>query len=67
MATRIGIDTGGTFTDIVRYSPRDVQVYKVPGVENPADLMTKVLSVGEVNERLSEINLKARFTGGPRV
>ena len=42
MATRIGIDTGGTFTDIVRYSPRDVQVYKVPST--PADPGSAVLA-----------------------
>ena len=30
MAARIGIDTGGTFTDVVRYSPRGVQVHKLP-------------------------------------
>ena len=30
MAARIGIDTGGTFTDVIRYSPRGVQVHKLP-------------------------------------
>ncbi len=30
MATRIGIDTGGTFTDVVRWSPRGVVVHKLP-------------------------------------
>ncbi len=28
--TRIGIDTGGTFTDVVRWSVRGVQVHKLP-------------------------------------
>ena len=30
MAARIGVDTGGTFTDIVRWSPRDLAVHKLP-------------------------------------
>eukprot|EP00973_Karenia_brevis_P091115 12405909-Karenia_brevis.AAC.1 len=33
-------------------------VEKAPGVENPADLMTKVLSVKEINSRLSSMNLE---------
>eukprot|EP00973_Karenia_brevis_P075698 10518849-Karenia_brevis.AAC.1 len=32
-------------------------VEKVPGVENPADLMTKVLTSKEINNRLIAINL----------
>eukprot|EP00973_Karenia_brevis_P026065 3596882-Karenia_brevis.AAC.1 len=32
-------------------------VEKVPGVENPADLMTKVLTSSEINSRLNSINL----------
>ena len=42
MATRIGIDTGGTFTDIVRYTPRGVQVHKV--ASTPADPGRAVLT-----------------------
>lgn len=30
MTTRIGIDTGGTFTDVVRWSPRGLVVHKLP-------------------------------------
>lgn len=30
MTARIGIDTGGTFTDVVRHSPRGVTVHKLP-------------------------------------
>ncbi len=30
MTARIGIDTGGTFTDVVRYSSRGVLVHKLP-------------------------------------
>ncbi|MGE3172707.1 MAG: hydantoinase/oxoprolinase family protein [Planctomycetota bacterium] len=30
MATRIGIDTGGTFTDVVRWSRGGVEVHKLP-------------------------------------
>eukprot|EP00973_Karenia_brevis_P084821 11768817-Karenia_brevis.AAC.1 len=32
-------------------------VEKVPGEENPADLMTKVLTTKEINSRLSTMNL----------
>ncbi|MCA8952288.1 MAG: hydantoinase/oxoprolinase family protein, partial [Planctomycetes bacterium] len=36
-ATRIGIDTGGTFTDIVRWSRRGVTVHKLPSTpDDPA-------------------------------
>eukprot|EP00973_Karenia_brevis_P051206 7112335-Karenia_brevis.AAC.1 len=33
-------------------------VEKVPGVENPADFMTKVLSVKEIRSRLCSMNLE---------
>ncbi|MBL9076566.1 MAG: hydantoinase/oxoprolinase family protein [Planctomycetes bacterium] len=37
MAARIGIDTGGTFTDVVRWSPRGVRVHKLPSTpDDPA-------------------------------
>ena len=37
MTARIGIDTGGTFTDIVRWSSRGVQVHKLPSTpDDPA-------------------------------
>eukprot|EP00973_Karenia_brevis_P020599 2827818-Karenia_brevis.AAC.1 len=32
-------------------------VEKVPGEENPADLMTKVLTTKEINSRLTTMNL----------
>eukprot|EP00973_Karenia_brevis_P007032 954604-Karenia_brevis.AAC.1 len=32
-------------------------VEKVPGEENPADLMTKILSIKDIRLRLSKINL----------
>eukprot|EP00973_Karenia_brevis_P016967 2328400-Karenia_brevis.AAC.1 len=32
-------------------------VEKVPGVDNPADLMTKILSSREIESRLKSINL----------
>ena len=38
-------------------------VYKVKGDENPADLMTKILSVREVVDRLGWMNLKAEIVG----
>lgn len=37
MAARIGIDTGGTFTDVVRWSRTGVQVHKLPSTpDDPA-------------------------------
>ncbi len=37
MAARIGIDTGGTFTDVVRWSPRGLRVHKLPSTpDDPA-------------------------------
>lgn len=37
MATRIGIDTGGTFTDVARWTPRGLKIYKVPSTpDDPA-------------------------------
>lgn len=41
MAARIGIDTGGTFTDIVRWSPSGLLVHKLPST--PADPSQAVL------------------------
>ena len=35
-----------------------VKVVKVPGAENPADLMTKILTIKEIEERLRRMNLK---------
>lgn len=36
-AIRIGIDTGGTFTDVVRWSPRGLAVHKLPSTpDDPA-------------------------------
>ena len=37
MATRIGIDTGGTFTDVARWTQRGLKIYKVPSTpDDPA-------------------------------
>lgn len=41
MAVRIGIDTGGTFTDVVRLGPRSMRVDKVPST--PSDPAQAVL------------------------
>jgi hypothetical protein len=35
-----------------------LEVSKVPGEQNPADLMTKILTFGEVVERLAWMNLR---------
>ena len=37
-----------------------VVVSKIPGKENPADLMTKIWSCGEIAERLTKMNLSGR-------
>ena len=34
-----------------------VKVYKTPGTQNPADLMTKILSWGDIVSRLGFMNL----------
>ena len=34
-----------------------IKIMKVPGEENPADLMTKVLSTRDINKRLQHMNL----------
>ena len=34
-----------------------LKVMKITGSENPADLMTKILNVGEIKERLGGLNL----------
>ena len=41
-----------------------LEVHKVKGEENPADFMTKILSLKEVVARLSWINLRAEVSGG---
>ncbi|GDY03269.1 N-methylhydantoinase A [Planctomycetota bacterium] len=38
MAARIGIDTGGTFTDVVRWSKQGVQVHKVASTKHDPGL-----------------------------
>ena len=38
-------------------------VHKIKGEENPADLMTKILSVREINTRLLGMNIRGSFTG----
>lgn len=41
-----------------------VEVFKVPGKENPADLMTKILSENEIEERLFRLNIQyKKFSG----
>ena len=39
-----------------------VIVSKIPGVDNPADLMTKILGIREIYERLKGMNLEGFFT-----
>ena len=39
-----------------------VKVSKVRGTENPADLMTKILGIKDINERLGAMNLVAKWT-----
>ena len=39
-----------------------VVVHKVLGTENPADLMTKILTVGEIEERLRRMSIKMKRT-----
>ena len=39
-----------------------VEVSKIPGESNPADLMTKVLTVSEIKSRLSRMNIEM-FSG----
>ena len=38
-----------------------VIVSKIPGTENPADLMTKILGISDINERLKAMNLSAKW------
>ena len=35
-----------------------MEVYKIPGTENPADLMTKVLSISDIVDRLKGMNIE---------
>ena len=39
-----------------------LEVHKVKGDQNPADLMTKVLSLGDVVDRLGWMNLRAEVS-----
>ena len=39
-----------------------VLVHKVLGTENPADLMTKILTVGEIEERLKRMSITMKLT-----
>lgn len=53
MPARIGIDTGGTFTDVVRWSPRGVTVHKLPST--PKDPSRAVLAgIAAVRRRPDE-------------
>ena len=40
-----------------------LEVTKVKGVENPADLITKILGLRDIVARLSWINLRAEVNG----
>ena len=35
-----------------------VEVTKIPGTSNPADLMTKILGVADIAERLQSMNIR---------
>ena len=35
-----------------------IRVHEIPGIENPADLMTKILTVGEIGDRLRGMNIQ---------
>ena len=39
-----------------------VEVHKVLGTENPADLMTKILTVKEIEERLRRMSIQMKMT-----
>ena len=34
----------------------------IKGIENPADLMTKILGITDINDRLAAMNLVAKWT-----
>jgi hypothetical protein len=38
-----------------------VKVSKVKGTENPADLMTKILGIKDIDDRLAAMNLRAEW------
>ena len=40
-----------------------VEVYKVEGIENPADLMTKILSLGDISTRLLGMHISLKGVG----
>ena len=41
-----------------------VEVHKVPGTGNPADLMTKILTVREIEDRLRGMSIRMELTNG---
>ena len=41
-----------------------VEVHKVLGTENPADLMTKILTVREIEDRLRGMSIRMELTNG---
>jgi N-methylhydantoinase A/oxoprolinase/acetone carboxylase beta subunit len=50
VATRIGIDTGGTFTDVVRWSKNGVRVVKLPSTpDDPARAVLQGLAAVRAN------------------
>ena len=40
-----------------------VLVHKVLGAENPADLMTKILTVKEIGDRLRRMSIRMKVSG----
>ncbi len=38
----------------------NVELSKIPGERNPTDLMTKILTIGEIKERLAMLNIHFR-------
>ena len=41
-----------------------LEVVKIPGTTNPADLMTKILTSKEIEDRLEMMNIKVRYSPG---
>jgi N-methylhydantoinase A len=69
---RIGIDTGGTFTDVVRWSPRGLEVHKLPSTpDDPGRAVLAGLALarrdpGETVDVVhgTTVGLNAVLTGG---
>eukprot|EP00973_Karenia_brevis_P076221 10584522-Karenia_brevis.AAC.1 len=39
-----------------------LEIEKLNGKENPADLMTKILTIAEIKDRLNRINIDIKLT-----